>query len=55
MKAILYEVEEKGKTYRVEDIPEDMADEAAAAREAMLESLAEADDEIMEMYLENRT
>ena len=51
MKAILYEVEEKGKTYRVEDIPEDMADEAAAAREAMLESLAEADDEIMEMYL----
>ena len=51
MKAIIYEDEAKGKTYRVEDIPKDVAEEAEAARVAMLESLAEADDEIMDMYL----
>ena len=34
------------------DIPEDMAEEAAFAREQMLESLSDVDDEIAEKYLE---
>lgn len=40
-----------GKT-KVEDIPTDMADEAASAREALIERIAESDDALMEKYLE---
>ena len=36
----------------VGDIPADMADAAAMAREALIESLADADDQIAEKYLE---
>ena len=38
--------------YVVEDIPADMADDAAAYREQLIETALEADDELMEQYLE---
>lgn len=41
-----------GEDYEVEEIPAELADKAAEAREALLETLADADDEIAELYLE---
>ncbi len=52
MKAILWNEEDQGLTYDLGDIPEDMADEAAHWREQMVESAAEANEELMEKYLE---
>ena len=42
-----------GEDYVVEEIPADLADKAAEYREQMVETLAEADDAIMEVYLED--
>jgi len=42
----------QGEDYVVEEIPADLADKAAEYREKMVETLAEADDDIMETYLE---
>ena len=44
-----------GEDYTVEEIPADLADQAEEYREKLLETLAEADDEIMEKYLEEGT
>ena len=44
-----------GEDYTVEEIPADLAEQAAEYREKLLETLAEADDEIMEKYLEEDT
>ncbi len=41
-----------GATMEEKPIPEEMADEVAAAREALIESLADMDDSLMESYLE---
>ncbi|WP_447647003.1 elongation factor G [Nocardioides zeae] len=41
-----------GEDYTVEEIPAELADQAAEWREKLVETLAEADDEIMERYLE---
>ena len=43
-----------GEDYDVEEIPAELAEQAAEYREKLLETLAEADDEIMEKYLEER-
>lgn len=40
-----------GSHFETIDIPSDLKDQAAAAREAMLETLSEHDDEIMELFL----
>jgi elongation factor G len=50
-KAIIY-TDELGQNFEVTDIPEDMADEAAAAREHLLEEVSHYDDELVEMILE---
>lgn len=50
-KAIVYDEQDKGKDFSIEDIPPEMEEEINEARQEMLESLAEADDEIMEKYL----
>ena len=42
----------KGEDYTVEQIPADLAEQAAARREQLVEALAEVDDEVMERYLE---
>jgi elongation factor G len=42
----------KGEDYAIEEIPAELADQAARYRETLLETLSEADDEVMERYLE---
>ncbi len=44
---------QQGEDYVVEEIPADLADKAAEYREKLVETLAEADDDIMETYLED--
>ncbi|BEQ15520.1 elongation factor G [Desulfoferula mesophila] len=51
MEALVWEDEELGATYVRQPIPEEMAEDAAQAREALLEAVAEIDDAIMELYL----
>jgi elongation factor G len=51
MQAIVYK-DDLGKEQDVIDIPADRADEAAAAREHLLSQLADMDDEIAELFLE---
>jgi elongation factor G len=50
-KAFTWEHDESGK-FTEGDVPADMADEVAAAREALMEMVAEQDEELMEKYLE---
>ncbi|MBW8485165.1 elongation factor G [Actinomadura parmotrematis] len=53
MKALVWNEEAKlGEMYDTVDIPETHADTAREWRDKLIETLAEADDEIMEMYLE---
>jgi len=52
MKAIIWDEESRGATYEARDIPADMAALCAEWRETMVEAAAEADDELMEKYLE---
>ncbi|WP_281412201.1 elongation factor G [Miltoncostaea marina] len=51
MKAMLYK-DDLGTEFDLADIPEDMADEAQAARDQLIEALADHDDELAELYLE---
>src|SRR5678816_1225128 len=51
MKAIVWNDETMGSQYAVEDIPAELADEAAAAREGLLEAISDLDEGIMERYL----
>ena len=46
-------LDNEGREFCDEAVPAELADEVQFAREAMLESLAEADDAFMEAYLEN--
>jgi elongation factor G len=50
-KAFTWEHDESGKVAEA-DVPDDMADDVAAAREALMEMVAEQDEELMEKYLE---
>ena len=53
MKAMMWRGEtQMGEDYHLEEIPAEMADQAAEYREKLIETLAEADDDIMHMYLE---
>jgi elongation factor G len=53
MKALVWPGEtKKGEDYLVEEIPAAMLEEAKKARHDMIETLADADDAIMEKYLE---
>jgi len=52
MKAILWNESDQGMTFEYADIPEDLADECALMHESILEAAAEANDELMEKYLE---
>jgi len=51
MKAILWNEADMGATYELEDIPADMLDLCTEWREKMLESAAEANEELMDKYL----
>jgi len=53
MKALVWPGEtKKGEDYLVQEIPADLAEKAKAARTLLLETLAEADDAVMEKFLE---
>ena len=52
MKALRWESEDKGASYETDEIPDNLRAEAAEWRHKLVETLAEADDEIMEGYLE---
>ena len=54
MKAILWHDETMGAEYDVEEIPVELADEAAEWREKLVEGAANFDDEVMELYLEGK-
>ncbi|WP_429885255.1 elongation factor G [Geoalkalibacter halelectricus] len=54
MRARLFQFDEKG-TYEEGDIPAEYLDEAQRLRAEMIEAVADADDELMEKYLENET
>ena len=52
MKAIFWDEEDKGTSFRQEEIPEDLVLEAKKWRENMIESAAEANENLMNKYLE---
>jgi elongation factor G len=54
MKAIIFAEDGSGKE-KTEEIPAEMQDEVQKAREALVESVAESDDELLEKYLEGET
>ena len=54
MKALVWRTEGKGDEYAVEEIPAELAAKAAEYRALLLEVLADADDAIMEMVLEDK-
>jgi len=51
-RAIIWESEGLGASYKHVAIPEDMADKAAEYREKLIETAVEQDDDVMEKYLE---
>ncbi|MFZ9039969.1 MAG: elongation factor G, partial [Gammaproteobacteria bacterium] len=52
MKAIIWDESNMGTTYKEQDIPEEMLADCENFREKMVEAAAEANDELMEKYLE---
>lgn len=52
MKAIVWEKEDMGANYTVLDIPEDMKEIADEYRDKLLEMVSEADEDLMNAYLE---
>ena len=53
MKAVYWNEEDKGMTYELLDIPQDMQSDCQEYREQLVEMAAEADDALMEKYLES--
>ena len=53
MKAILWNEDDQGLTYDLADIPEELQAEAEHWREQLVETAAEASEELVEAYLEN--
>jgi len=52
MKALVWETDQVGAAADVRDIPADMADQCAEARQYLIDNAVELDDEAMEAYLE---
>jgi elongation factor G len=52
MKSIIWDMESQGMKFEYADIPADLADKAAEARSYMVESAAEATEDLMNKYLE---
>ena len=52
MKAIYWNEADQGMTYQIKDIPDNLKDLANQYRETMIESAAEATEELMDKYLE---
>ena len=54
-KAIVWEEDTLGARFHEEDIPAGLADEAARYRDQLIETVADADDELLEQYLAGET
>src|SRR5438270_981202 len=52
MKGLIWNDESKGAEYETVEIPEDLKEEAAAAREKLIEAVATVDDDLMHKYIE---
>jgi len=52
MKGLIWKDETKGAEYEVTEIPEDLKEAAAAAREKLIEAVASIDDDLKHKYLE---
>ena len=52
MKAIYWNEDDMGTTFREEEVPAELQDQAAELREQMVEAAAEANEELMDKYLE---
>ncbi len=52
-KSILWSEDDMGTTFVYGDVPDDMVDQVGEMREFMLEAAAEADDDLMNRYLED--
>src|SRR5438132_12104996 len=52
MKGLLWKDETKGAEYETIEIPEELKEEAAAAREKLIEAVATVDDNLMHKYIE---
>lgn len=55
MRAIYWNEEDRGMTYKETDVPEDMRAECLVWREKMIEAAGEADEELVHKYLETGT
>jgi elongation factor G len=53
MKAIYWNEDDMGTTFREEEIPAELQDKAAELREQMLEAAAESSEELMDKYLDS--
>jgi len=53
MKALVWDVQSKGETFQLNDIPSDFIQVAESSRHFMIECAAEQDEELLEFYLEN--
>jgi elongation factor G len=53
-KAIIWEEERLGATFRTESVPEALREEAAVGLDRLIEALADHDDRIMELYLDGK-
>jgi elongation factor G len=54
-KAIIWEEDRLGASFRIEPIPEHLRSEAAVARDDLLEKLTDYDERILELYLEGKS
>jgi elongation factor G len=52
MKAIIWNEEDQGMTFEYQDVPEDLRAECEEMREYLVEAAAEANEELMDKYLE---
>src|SRR5271154_6063016 len=53
-KALLWDEDRLGAEFRVAEIPDDLKEQAAGYRDKMIETLADHDEHIMELYLEGK-
>ncbi len=51
-RAIIWEEDRLGGTFRYEAVPQELSEAVRAAREALVETLADYDEKLMELYLE---
>lgn len=54
MKAYFYDDESMGKSYRVEEIPAELLEQARLQRDTMLDKVAASDEALMKKFLENK-